>query len=88
MAEKSQPTRIDYPSPSIVSGPLYNYLTRLASAINEIPVLSFYSGNPLSVITANPGTLLVNVASSANTSRLWQKRQGSGTTGWVSVATV
>lgn len=88
MAEPSLPQRIDYPSPTAFTGDQYRYLLRVAQAINAIPGFSFYSGNPLSNVTATAGNLVVNVATSANTARLWVKHVGSGNTGWVSVATV
>lgn len=88
MAESSAPRRVDYPSASFASGPLYNYLFRLASALNELPTFSFFSGNPSSQLTANAGAVAVNIATSTDTSRLFVKYVGSGNTGWVSVATV
>lgn len=88
MAESRLPQRIDYPTSSQATGALFDYLTRLALAVNSIPNFSFFSGNPLSALTANPGSLVVNIATSANTSRLFVKHVGSGNTGWVSVATI
>ena len=86
MAESSLPKRIDYPSPSIVSGPLFDYLMRMAVAVNNIPTFSYYSGNPNSNLTANIGALVCNIASAA-TARHWQKIYGSSNTGWCSLST-
>ncbi len=86
MAEQIQPRRIEYPSPSAVSGELYRYLVRLATALNDMPTFSYYSGNPNSNLTANIGTVVVNIASS-DTARLWEKIYGSSNTGWCSVST-
>ena len=88
MAETRLPQRIDYPNSSMATGELFVYLTRMALAVNQIPTFSFYSGNPNSSLTGNIGALVVNIATSLDTARLWQKRMGSSNTGWVSVATV
>lgn len=90
MANAQLPRRIDYPSPSVATGNLYIYLTRLALAVNEIPTFSYtsYTGGPNSNLTGAPGDLCVNIVSSAQTKRLYVKEQGSGNTGWVSFATI
>lgn len=72
--------------PSTVTGDLYAYLSRVAQEINGMPPFSWYSGNPTSNLTADVGTLIVNVASAA-TARHWVKIYGSSNTGWASVAT-
>ena len=86
MAETRPPQRLDYPSPSMSTGDLYNYLLRTAVALNEIPSVSYCSGNPNSTLTANIGTLAVNIGSAAS-ARLWIKIYGSSNTGWASAAT-
>lgn len=90
MAEIKLPLRIEYPTSSHATGNLYQYLTRLAQAINEVPKHSYtsYSGGPNSNLTGRIGDTCVNIVSSAQTSRLWVKEQGSGNTGWVSFATI
>lgn len=86
MAEAQIPLRMAYPSPSQFSGEALAYMTRLVRALNELPTFSYYSGNPTSALTANVGTVVVNVASAA-TARLWVKVYGSSNTGWASAAT-
>lgn len=70
----------------MASGDLMTWLTRLSVAINAIPNLSFYSGNPNSSLTGAVGDLAVNLAS-ADTARLWIKIYGSAKTGWCSAST-
>lgn len=84
------PQRIEYPSASAATGELFNYLTRLALAVNQMPTFSYtsYNGGPNSNLTGAPGDICVNIVSSAQTKRLYIKELGSGNTGWVSVATV
>lgn len=79
------PRRIEYPDASVASGPLYAYLTRLVTAINQIPTFSYtsYSGGPNSQVTGVVGDMLINLAVSANTTRLYVKEIGSSNTGWV-----
>jgi len=89
MAETGLPQRVDYPTSSMATGELFQWLTRLTVAVNQLPSLSYtsYSGGPNSNVTANPGALVVNIVSSAQTARFFLKELGSGNTGWVSVAT-
>lgn len=88
MAEQTLPQRVAMP-PSSVTGPLYIYLTQVAMALNQMPTFSYtsYSGGPNSNLTANPGSVAVNIVSSAQTKRLYVKELGSGNTGWVSFTT-
>lgn len=89
MAENKLPLRVEYPTSSVATGNLFQYLTRLAQAVNEAPKFSYtsYNGGPNSNQTGRPGELCANIVSSAQTSRLFIKELGSGNTGWVSVAT-
>ena len=84
------PRRIDYPTTSMCTGVLLQYLTRLATAVNQIPTFSYtsYSGGPNSNVTGAPGDMVINIVSSNQTARLYQKIIGSGNTGWLSYATV
>lgn len=86
------PPRIDYPNPSVASGDLLLWLTRLARAVNAIPTAFSYtsfSGGPNSNLTGTPGDLCMNViGASTQTKRLFIKDVGSGNTGWVSFSTI
>ena len=84
------PRRIDYPTTSMCTGVLLQYLTRLATAVNQIPTFSYtsYSGGPNSNLTGAPGDTVINIVASAQTARLYTKIIGSGNTGWFSYATV
>lgn len=87
MAESSLPQRVPIPPLSAFSGEQYVYLSRLATALNQMPPFSYYSGNPNSALTANIGHVVVNIGSSADTARVWVKEYGSSNTGWSSLAT-
>lgn len=90
MAESKLPRRIDYPTSSFATGDLFQYLTRLATVLNEIPKFSYtsYAGGPNSNLTGAPGDLCVNIVTSGSTARLYVKQLGSGNTGWFSFATI
>lgn len=90
MANKDLPRRIEMPTLSMASGELYTFLTRLALAVNQIPVFSYtsYNGGPNSNLTGNPGDVCINIVSSGQTARLYAKELGSGNTGWVSFTTM
>ena len=87
MANSPGAQRIEMP-PSSVSGELAGWLTRLALAVNNLPVISVtsYAGGPNSKVTGGPGDIVINLAS-GQTARFWIKEQLSTNTGWVSVAT-
>jgi len=76
--------RIDDPP---VSGDpaLGRFLQQVADEINGLPPTSRFSAtSPNSTVTAVPGTLGVNAASSVSVA--WVKQTGSGNTGWVPIA--
>lgn len=76
--------------PSSITGDLLPWMNAVASYLNSLPNISVtsYNGGPNSHLTGAPGDLCINVVSSAQTKRLYIKEQTSGTTGWVSVATI
>ena len=80
---------MEYPDASVATGQLYTYLTRLVTALNQIPTFSYtsYSGGPNSNVTGDMGDLVVNIPS-ARTARIYIKELGSSNTGWMSFATV
>lgn len=61
------------PPPSMLTGPLQQYLTQVHRVFNQLPVMSVFSGvNPnTSNVTGIPGDLTVNVGSLNTTNRLW-----------------
>ena len=61
------------------------YLNDVADSINELPRFSVFSfTTPESNVTAATPTIGVNERSGS--SRVWAKTNGSGNTGWVSLA--
>lgn len=75
--------------PSIVTGPLGEWLRELTAILNaKVARASYFSGaSPNSAVTAIPGYLAINMSPSQSTdSRLWV-HGGTGTTptntGWV-----
>lgn len=79
------PQRVATP-PTSATPELFAYLRDLADAINSVPRFSIFSAaTPNSLLTALPGTIAVNLLSTATT--LWVKQLGSGNTGWDSIAT-
>lgn len=76
--------------PSDITGPLRDYLVRIAKALDRQPVFSFFSGpTPNSVVTGLPGNFAINLGSVSTTSRLWIKGGSSAISmsrvGWAAV---
>lgn len=76
--------------PSSLSGPLRDYLVKLAEYVNAQPTFSFFSGaTPNSVVTGQAGSLALNLDSSSTLSRLWintaPPSSGATRLGWVIV---
>ena len=90
MAESVLPQRVTLPPSSVFTGDAYTYLSQIAGALNAMPSFSYtsYTGGPNSNLTALPGSVCVNIVTSAQTKRLHVKELGSGNTGWVSFATI
>lgn len=74
------------PNPPASSGTeMGRYLQSLVGVLNKFPPVSNFSlTTPNSVVTATRGTFGVNTNSTASV--LWLKAQGSGNTGWQSLA--
>jgi hypothetical protein len=61
------------------------YLQTVADALNQLPAQSVFSfSTPESNVSANVGTVGVNIASGVSV--MWVKQNGSGNTGWVPIA--
>lgn len=74
--------------PSDLTGAFASWAWSVTDALNTLPPISVFSfGNPNSNVSAIPGTLGLNL-NSANTSKVWVKAIGSGSTGWQSAATI
>lgn len=58
--------------PSALTGELYNYLTEVWRAVNDIPNLSYFSGaTPNSRLTGVPGDVGINPNSGSTAPRMW-----------------
>lgn len=76
--------------PSAFTGPLRWYLQEIKRALDDTPVVSYFSGtNPnTSGITGFPGDQVVNVGSASTSTRVWLmsgSSQAPATTGWVMI---
>jgi hypothetical protein len=61
------------------------YLQSVADAVNQLPAQSVFSfSTPESNVSANVGTLGINIASGVSV--MWVKQSGAGNTGWVAIA--
>ena len=77
--------RVNYPPP-IEDPALRQWALDVADALNDLPPMSTFSyETPNSYVTAQVGTVGVNL-SSGNTI-LWYKESGNSNIGWVSIAT-
>lgn len=74
------------PPPTSGNPALDQWLRQLASAFNNVPRLSWFSGTSpnASAVTGAVGDLAVNLASGSTNTRLWQMTGtlSSATTGW------
>ena len=58
--------------PSSITGVMARYLGELARAINDIPVLSYFSGTtPNSLLSGYAGDIAINLTSTSTNSRVW-----------------
>lgn len=80
----SRRLRVTSPPPT-GTGLFTLWAKQVTDAINGLPNFSMSSvtNGPESNVTASPGTLLINIASSGTV--LWVKTSGTTTTGWHSV---
>lgn len=74
----------------MVTGPLRQYLTQLADAVNQQPTFSRFSagGTPNSYLSGLVGDFAFNMGSASSMSRLWVKigpETGYSTTSWVAI---
>ena len=76
--------------PSGLTGVLGGYLAEIARAINDRPVLSYFSGTtPNSVVSGYAGDITINVGSASTNTRIWLLGGTPSTItnqGWVRVA--
>lgn len=82
--------KLPYP-PSSISGELASYLYKIATALNSIPQMSYFSGitPQLSGITGVASNLAVNIGTASNVSRLWihyGSTVNPDTTSWNTIA--
>lgn len=79
--------RIVSDPPSSITGVLGRYLAEIAQAINNRPVMSYFSGtSPNSVVTGYPGDIAINLASASTNTRVWSMGGAMSTAtnqGWV-----
>lgn len=78
------------PPPPDVKGQLRDYLQRMATILDGMPQVSFFSGtSPNSSLTGTTGHLAINIGSASTQSRLWintaPPTSTATTTGWVVV---
>lgn len=79
------------PPPSSVTGPLYDWMASVVRTINNMPTLSYFSGQtPNSAVTGFAGDLAINIGSASTVTRAWINTASTATagqTGWVTLAT-
>lgn len=61
------------------------YLQSVADAVNQLPAQSVFSfSTPESNVSANVGTIGINIASGVSV--MWVKQSGTSNIGWVAIA--
>lgn len=58
--------------PSSITGIMARYLGEIATALNNIPVISYFSGTtPNSTVSGYAGDIAINLTSTSTNSRVW-----------------
>jgi hypothetical protein len=82
--------RIVQDPPSGITGTLREYLTEISRAINDRPVMSYFSGtSPNSVVSGYAGDIAINLGSASTSTRVWVLSGAPSTVtnqGWVRMA--